>query len=71
MCQGRFFPPGSENGDMNGETEFLAVFHLSGQRIHMGLGQREQGLSEEVEEAVSTQVRVFMEIEEKGEGRGG
>lgn len=55
----------------NRERTWRVVFHLIGQRIHTGLGQREQGLSEEVEEAVSMQVQVFMETEERREGRGG
>lgn len=66
-----FFFSGGENGDINREPDCSSVFHLIGQQIHRSLGQREQGLSEEVEEAVSMEVQVFMAIEETGEGRGG
>lgn len=65
------FFSGGENRDINRETDCSAVFHLTGQQIRRGLGQREQGLSEEVEEAVFMEVQVFMAIEETGEGRGG
>lgn len=65
------FFSGGENRDINRETDCPAVFYLRGQRIHRDLGRREQGLSEEVEEAVSTEVQVLRAIEETGEGRGG
>lgn len=49
-----------------GERTWRVVFHLTGEQEHTDLGQRERGSSEEVEEAVSMEVQVFLRDRKRG-----